>query len=79
LCGRDDKWTDELEKHLQADKKVTPLALGNVKFRVSKYIHGRKDIEILKLETRYMKKRDKGTGFQAMVRSRIKSNNFQKL
>jgi hypothetical protein len=31
-------------------------------------------MEILKLETRYMKKREKGTGLKAIVRSRIKQN-----
>jgi len=39
----------------------------------------RKDIEILKLEARQMKKRDKGTGLKAIVRSHSKPNNFQKL
>ncbi|MCJ7424382.1 hypothetical protein MUP01_08980 [Candidatus Bathyarchaeota archaeon] len=38
----------------------------------------RKGIEI-KLETRHMKERDKGARLKAIVRSRIKSNNFQKL
>jgi len=55
------------------------LALGDVKFDVLRYLNNRKGIEILKLETRYMKKRDKGTGLQAMVRSSTKPNNFQKL
>jgi hypothetical protein len=43
------------------------------------YLNRRKDIEIMKLETRYMKKLEKGTGLKAIVRSRKKPNNFQKL
>jgi hypothetical protein len=45
------------------------LALGDVKYEVLAYLNKRKDIEILKLETRQMKKRDKGTGLKATVRS----------
>jgi hypothetical protein len=43
-----------------------------VKYEVLSYLNQRKDIEILKLETRQMEKRDKGTGLKAKVRSRIK-------
>ena len=55
------------------------LALGDVKYEVLKYLNKRKDIEIVKLETRCMKKREKGTGLKAIVRTRSKPNNFQKL
>ena len=55
------------------------LALGNVKYEVLSYLNQRKDMEILKLETRQMKKRDKGTGLKAIVRSRSKPDSFQKL
>jgi hypothetical protein len=41
-----------------------------VKYEVLGYLNKRKDIEIVKLETRYMKKREKGTGLKAIVRSR---------
>jgi hypothetical protein len=50
-----------------------------VKYEVLAYLNKRKDIEILKLETRHMKKRDKGTGLKATVRSRRKPDNLQKL
>jgi len=53
--------------------------LGNVKYEVLAYLNKRKDIEVLKLETRQMKKREKGTGLKAIVRSRSKPDNSQKL
>jgi len=55
------------------------LALGDVKYDVLRYLNSRKGIEILKLETRYMKKRDKGTGLKAIVRSSTNPNNLEKL
>ena len=45
------------------------LALDEVKYEVLAYLNKRKNIEILKLETRQMKKRDKSTGLKATVRS----------
>ena len=53
--------------------------MGNVKYEVLAYLNKRKDIEVLKLETRQMKKREKGTGLKAIVRSRSKPDNSQKL
>jgi hypothetical protein len=50
------------------------LALGNVKYEVLSYLNNRKDVEILKLETRFMKKREKGTGLKAIVRTRNKQD-----
>ena len=78
-CGKDEEWKDELEKRLQKNDEIVLLALGEVKYEVLSYLNKRKDIEILKLETRHMKKRDKGTGLKAIVRSRSKPDNFQKL
>jgi hypothetical protein len=46
------------------------LALGDVKYQLLSYLNKRKDIEILKLETRHMKKREKGTGLKVTVRKR---------
>ena len=43
-------------------------------YEVLSYLIKRKDIEIMKLETRCMKKRDKGTGLKAIVRTRSKQN-----
>ena len=53
--------------------------MGDVKYEVLAYLNRRKDIEIIKLETTQMKKRDKGTGLKATVRSRNKPDNLQKL
>ena len=60
FCGKDGKWKDELEKRLPTDDEIVVLALGDVKYDVLRYLNNRKALEILKLETRYMKKRDKG-------------------
>jgi len=79
FCGSDGEWKVELEQRLQKNDEIVLLALGNVKYEVLSYLNKRKDMEILKLETRYMKKQDKGTGLKATVRSRSKPNNFQKL
>jgi hypothetical protein len=53
------------------------LALGDVKYEVLSYLNKRKDIEI-KLETRHMKKRDKGTGLKATARRRMQAETLQK-
>jgi hypothetical protein len=79
FCGSGGEWKVELEQRLQKDDEIVLLALGDVKYEVLAYLNRRKDIEIMKLETRYMKKLEKGTGLKAIVRSRIKPNNFQKL
>jgi len=68
FCGSDGEWKVELEKRIQKDAEIVLLALGDVKYEVLAYLNKRKDMEILKLETRYMKKREKGTGLKAIVR-----------
>jgi hypothetical protein len=50
------------------------LALGDVKHYMQSYLNKRKNVEILKLEARYMRKRDKGAGLEAIVRTRGKQN-----
>jgi len=79
FCGSDGEWKVELEQRLQKDAEIVLLALGDVKYEVLAYLNRRKDMEILKLETRHMKKRDKGTGLKAIVRSSSKPDNLQKL
>jgi hypothetical protein len=74
FCGQDGKWKDELEKRLLTDDEIVVLALGDVKYEVLAYLNKRKDMEIMKLETRYMKKREKGAGLKATVRTRSKQN-----
>jgi hypothetical protein len=78
FCGKDGKWKDELEKRLPTDDEIVVLALGDVKYDVLKYLNKRKDIEIMKLETRYMKKREKGTGLKVTVRRRMQAEPLQK-
>jgi hypothetical protein len=73
FCGQDGKWKDELEKRLPTDDEIVVLALGDVKYDVLRYLNNRKALEILKLETRYMKKRVKA-GLKAIVRTRSKQN-----
>ena len=51
------------------------LALGDVKYEVLSYLNRR---EIMKLETRHMKKLDKGTGIKATVRRRMQTETLQK-
>jgi hypothetical protein len=68
FCGSDGEWKDKLEKCLQTDDRIVLLALGSIKYEVS-YLNKRKDIEIVKLETRCMKKREKGVGVKVTVRS----------
>jgi len=63
----------------QQNDEIVLLALGDLKYDVLRCLDNRKGIEVLKLETRYMKKRDEGTGLQAMVRSSTNPNNLEKL
>ena len=77
-CGKDEKWKDELEKRLQADDQIVLLALENAKYQLLSYLNKRKDIEIVKLETRFMKKREKGTGVKVTVRRRMQAEPLQK-
>jgi hypothetical protein len=68
FCSYTGKWKDELEEHLQTDERVTLAAIGRVRYKLLAYIRGRQDIEIVKLETRYMKNRDKGIGIKVTGR-----------
>lgn len=67
-CNHEGKWKDELEERLQTEAKVTLLAIGRVRYKLLVYLQHRKDMEIVKLETRYMKNRDKGIGTKVTVR-----------
>jgi hypothetical protein len=49
-------WREQLERRLQTDERVTLTALGDVRYDVMRYVKRRKDVKIVKLETRYMKK-----------------------
>ena len=78
FCGSDGEWKEKLEKCLQADDRIVLLALGDVKYEVLSYLNKRKDIEIVKLETRFMKKREKGMGVKVTVRRRMQAEPIQK-
>jgi hypothetical protein len=68
FCGADGKWKEELEKRLKAlENPITLLALGRVKYELLKHLEKRKDIRIIKIETKYMKKREKGLGLKITV------------
>lgn len=68
FCGKDGRWKEELEKRLKAlENPITLLALGKVKYEVLSYLNARNDIRIIKTETRYMKKREKGLGLKIVV------------
>ena len=68
FCSHTGKWKDELEKRLQTDGWVTLTAIGRVRYNLLAFLRERKDIEIIKVETRYMKNRDKGVGVKITVR-----------
>jgi hypothetical protein len=68
LCGKDGEWKVELDQRLKGNDEIVLLALGDVKYEVLSYLHKRKDIEILKLETRYIKKREKGLGLKLIIK-----------
>jgi len=78
FCGSGGEWKVELEQRLQKDAEIVLLALGDVKYEVLSYLNKRKDIEVVKLETRYMKKREKGTGVKVTVRRRMQAEPLQK-
>jgi len=67
LCAWDGKWKEELDRRLQTDERITLTALGGVKNEFLRHLHRRKDIQILKIETRYMKK---GMGLKVIVKGR---------
>jgi len=68
FCSYRGIWKDELEERLQTENKVTILALGRNMYKLLAYLRKRKDIEIFKLGTKYMKNRDKGIGIKITVR-----------
>lgn len=74
FCSYKGKWKDELEKSLQTSERVTLTAIGRIRYELLAYLQKRKDIEIVKIETRYMKNRDKGIGIKITVRKLDKHN-----
>ena len=74
FCSYKGEWEEELEKRLQTDGRVTLTALGRIRYKLLAYLRKREDIEVVKLETRYMKNRDKGIGLKVTVRRLEKHN-----
>ena len=62
------EWKDELEKRLQRHERGTLTAIDRVKYKLLTYLEKREDMEIVKVETRYMKNKDKGIGLEVTVR-----------
>jgi len=68
FCDKDGKWKEQLQRRLQTRETVSLAALGEVRYDLLRHLRKRKDIEIIKLETRYMKTREKGLGLKVTVR-----------
>ena len=68
FCSYKGKWKDELEKRLQTSERVTLTTIGRIRYKLLTYLRKRKDIEIVKVETKYMKNKDKGIGLKVTVR-----------
>jgi hypothetical protein len=67
FCGCDGKWREQLERRLQTDERVTLTAHGDVRYDLMRYVKRRRDVKILKVETRYMKSREKGLGLKVTI------------
>jgi hypothetical protein len=68
MCRKDGLWKLELDRRLKTDKSITLMALGDIKNELLRYLNRRKDVEIIRIETRYMKKREKGMGLKVTVK-----------
>lgn len=71
FCRMDDKWKTELEKRLLTQKTVTLMALGDVKTHLLSYLNQRRDLELILVETKFMKSREKGLGVKIKVKKRV--------
>jgi hypothetical protein len=73
----DGKWKEEIERRLKTgENPISLLALGKVKYELLNYLNKRSDIKIIRVETRYMKKREKGLGLKVIVGIRHKTQCF---
>jgi two-component SAPR family response regulator len=74
FCGIDGKWKEEIERRIEnGENPISLLALGKVKYELLNYLNKRGDIKIIKVETKYMKKREKGLGIKVVVGIRHKT------
>jgi Ni,Fe-hydrogenase maturation factor len=67
FCDRNGLWKEELKKRLKTNEHVTLLALGQVKQDVIAYLNSRTDLNIISIDTRYMKEKSKGLGLKVKV------------
>jgi hypothetical protein len=73
----DGKWKEEIERRLKnGENPISLLALGKVRYELLNYLNKRDDIKIIKVETRYMKKREKGLGLKVIVGIHHKTHCF---
>jgi len=68
FCSYEGKWKEELEERVQTSERVTLLAIGRNRYELLAYLQKRKDIEIVKVETKFMKNRDKGLRIKVTAR-----------
>jgi hypothetical protein len=74
FCDLDGKWKEEIERRLKTgENPISLLALGKVKYELLNYLNKRSDIKIIRVETRYMKKNEKGLGLKVIVGIRNKN------
>ena len=71
FCRIDGEWKIELENRLLTEKTVTLMALGDVKTALLRYLNQRRDLQIINVETRFMKTREKGMGVKIKVQKRV--------
>jgi len=57
MCGKDDLWKLELNKRIKTGENVTLMALGDVKSELLLHLNRRKDVEIVRIETKVYEKR----------------------
>jgi len=69
LCDKEGKWKEELEERLRnrPNEHVVLMAIGYVKYELMEYLNQRSDLNIIRIETRYLKKRSKGLGLKVTV------------
>ena len=73
MCRKDGLWKLELDRRIKTGESVTLMALGDVKNELLAHLNRRKDIEIIRIETRYEKTR-KGNGIKSNLEKKTELN-----
>jgi len=71
FCGKSEQWKSEVEERLKKEDELILYSIGNIKYNVLDYLHKNPHIQILKLETRYMKNREKGLGLKVIIKRKL--------